>query len=109
MGLPRAAVRSTTPPLGAEQPPEQPRHLALALRQVDYWLTVYKRTWRGSVVNSFVTPLLYLMAMGWLLGGYVDASRPDLGRAPSYLLFVAPGLLAAHAMQTAMGRSCGRS
>lgn len=103
MGRPRAAVGSTAPPLGAARPPERPQHLALLSRQVDYWLTVYKRTWRGSVVNSFVTPLLYLVAMGWLLGGYVDASRPDLGGAPSYLLFVAPGLLAAHAMQTAMG------
>ena len=26
-------------------------------RQYDYWLTVYKRTWRGGVVSSFATPL----------------------------------------------------
>ncbi len=48
-------------------------------------------------------PLLYVAAMGLLLGGYVDAGGAQLGGAPSYLAFVAPGLLAAHAMQTATG------
>ena len=72
-------------------------------RQFDYWLTVYKRTWRGSVFNSFVTPLLYLVAMGLLLGRFVDDSGATLPGATSYLQFVAPGLLAAHAMQIAMG------
>ena len=33
-------------------------------RQYDYWLTVLKRTWRGGVVSSFLTPLLYVVAMG---------------------------------------------
>lgn len=72
-------------------------------RQFDYWLTVYKRTWRGSVVNSFLTPLLYLVAMGMLLGRFVDDSGARLPGATTYLQFVAPGLLAAHAMQIAMG------
>lgn len=81
----------------------RPRHLTLVARQFDYWLTVYKRTWRGSVIFSFINPLLYLAAMGMLLGGFVDASSPNLGGAPSYLHFIAPGLLAAHAMQIAMG------
>ena len=25
-------------------------------RQLDYWWTVYKRTWRGSIISSFVSP-----------------------------------------------------
>ena len=33
-------------------------------RQVDYWLTVYRRTWRGTVISSFVTPLLYVLSIG---------------------------------------------
>lgn len=85
---------------------ERPRHLRLVWRQFDYWLTVYRRTWRGSVVNSFLAPVLYLMAMGVLLGGFIDAAGPGrttLSGAGSYLEFVAPGLLAAHAMQIAMG------
>jgi len=80
-------------------------HLALVGRQADYWWTVYRRTWRGSVFSSFASPLLYLLAMGVLLGRYVDTARGGggIGGASSYLMFVAPGLLAAHAMQIAMG------
>ncbi len=78
--------------------------MALQLgRQVDYWGTVYRRTWKGSAVGSFVQPLLYVVAMGVLLGRYVDDSTAGVGGAPSYLDFVAPGLLAASAMQVAMG------
>ena len=57
--------------------------MELVLRQVDYWTTVYRRTWRGSVVSSFLLPLLYLTAMGVGLGGYVDdAARSERpGRA----------------------------
>ncbi len=68
-------------------------------RQVDYWWTVYRRTWKGSAVLSFVQPWLYLAAMGVLLGGYVDDAGARLGGATSYLAFIAPGLLAATAMQ----------
>jgi lipooligosaccharide transport system permease protein len=78
--------------------------MELVLRQVDYWTTVYKRTWRGSVVSSFLLPFLYLTAMGVGLGGYVDdAARTDALGGLSYLDFIAPGLLAATAMQTAIG------
>ncbi len=75
-------------------------------RQFDYWLTVYKRTWKGSVVTSFVTPLFYVLAMGVLLGGFVDSSgTTDLEGASTYLAFVAPGLAAANAMTTALGET----
>jgi lipooligosaccharide transport system permease protein len=74
-------------------------------RQRAYWVTVYKRTWKGSVVTSFVMPLFYVVAMGVLLGGYVDASGNSLAGAPSYLAFIAPGLVAAHAMQIATGET----
>ncbi len=78
--------------------------LAMVRRQADYWATVYRRTWRGSVISSFLMPLLYVVAMGVLLGGFVDRSGTSgLGGAPTYLAFVGPGLLAAHSMQTAVG------
>jgi lipooligosaccharide transport system permease protein len=51
------------------------------------------------VITSFVQPWLYLASMGVLLGGYIDAASPQTGGASSYLDFVAPGLLAATAMQ----------
>ena len=36
-------------------------------RQLFYWWTVYRRTWKGSAVLSFVQPWLYVAAMGVLL------------------------------------------
>src|SRR5680860_142226 len=80
-----------------------PSHLSLIWRQFDYWATVYLRTWKGSAITSFVMPLMYIAAFGVLLGGFIDEGSADLEGAPSYLAFVAPGLVAAHAMQIATG------
>ena len=80
-----------------------PGRVAMVLRQSDYWATVYRRTWKGSVFSTFVTPLFFVAAMGVLLGGYVDAGSASLEGAPTYLAYIAPGLLAAHVMQTAVG------
>ena len=76
---------------------------SLAPRMADYWWTVYRRTWKGSVVTSFVTPLLYVVAMGVLLGGFIKGDPAKLEGAPSYLAFVVPGMLAAQSMQLAFG------
>lgn len=72
-------------------------------RQVDYWLTVYRRTWRGSVISSFATPIFYVLAMGVLLGGFIEGDPDRLEGASSYLAFVVPGLVASHSMQVAVG------
>ncbi len=72
-------------------------------RQLDYWVTVARRTWRGGFATAFITPLLYVGAMGIMLGRYVDASSAGVGGAPSYLHFLAPGLLAGQAMLLAFG------
>lgn len=72
----------------------------LALNLTDYWLTILRRTWRGSLVSSFVTPLLYVVSMGVLLGNYVSAGPSRLEGASSYLAFIAPGLVSAQAMTT---------
>jgi lipooligosaccharide transport system permease protein len=78
----------------------------LATRMTDYWLTVFRRTWRGSVITSFLMPFLYLTAMGVGLGHFVDknAGSTALGGV-SYLAYIAPGLLATTAMQTAIFES----
>jgi lipooligosaccharide transport system permease protein len=64
----------------------------------------YRRRWRGSVFSTVLTPILMLGAMGVGLGSLVDKGaathRASLGGV-SYLDFLAPGLLAAAAMQTA--------
>jgi len=78
-------------------------HATMVWRQLDYWSIAYRRTWKGTAVSSFVMPLTYVAAMGVLLGGFIDRGGAELEGAPSYLAFVAPGLVAAHAMQTATG------
>ncbi len=72
-------------------------------RLVDYWATVYRRTWKGSVISSFLVPLLYVLAMGVLLGGFIKGDPDQLDGATSYLAFVVPGLLAAQSMTTVFG------
>ncbi|HEX5916372.1 MAG TPA: hypothetical protein VFY76_00895, partial [Nocardioides sp.] len=74
-------------------------------RQYDYWFTVLKRTWRGGAVSSFLTPLLYVVAMGVLLGGFIEGDPAELEGATSYLAFVVPGLVASHAMTIAVSES----
>ncbi|WP_395691389.1 ABC transporter permease [Nocardioides sp.] len=76
-----------------------------AARLTDYWATVYRRTWKGSAITSFVNPLFYVLAMGVLLGDYVSAGSDQLDGAPTYLAFIAPGLLAAQSMQTVFGET----
>ncbi len=73
---------------------------ALALRPLEFFVAQYKRVWRGTAVTSVITPIVYLLALGVGLGVFVDRSA-DLPNGISYLEFVAPGLLAATAMQLA--------
>lgn len=80
--------------------------MELVVRQYDYWLTVYRRTWRGTVISSFLLPLLFLTAMGVGLGGFVD-EEANAGALDGldYVAFIAPGLLATTAMQTGIGEA----
>jgi lipooligosaccharide transport system permease protein len=72
-----------------------------ALRIFEHQAMVYRRVWRGTVFISFVTPVLFLAAMGLGLGAIVDANQPAGIQGVSYLVFLAPGLLLATAMQAA--------
>ena len=74
------------------------------LRVVEREARVFRRVWRGSVIWNFITPVLFLGAMGLGLGGLVDAHQRTV-EGLSYIQFVAPGLLAATAMQAASGES----
>jgi lipooligosaccharide transport system permease protein len=74
-----------------------------ALRVMEYCARVYRRNWRGTMFMTFLGPVLFLAAMGSGLGSFVDtgaAAARTLGGVP-YAMFLAPGLLAASAMQTA--------
>jgi lipooligosaccharide transport system permease protein len=70
------------------------------LRAYEHWLAQYKRVWRGTIGTSLVNPVLYVTALGVGLGTIVDQTQNAPGGVP-YLDYVAPGLLAAAAMQTA--------
>ncbi|MDX6438752.1 MAG: lipooligosaccharide transport system permease protein [Gaiellaceae bacterium] len=74
------------------------------LRAYEHWLAQYKRVWRGTIGTSLVNPLLYLAALGVGLGTIVDRSSNAPAGVP-YIDFIAPGLLAAAAMQTAATES----
>jgi lipooligosaccharide transport system permease protein len=63
-------------------------------------LAVYRRTWRGTLFLTFLSPVLYLAAIGLGLGAFVDRQGTALEGVP-YLVFLAPGMLAAQAMNTA--------
>jgi lipooligosaccharide transport system permease protein len=46
-------------------------------RQFDYHWTVYKRTWKSSVVTSFLSPLLYVLAaLKWHKSFYAQIASP---------------------------------
>lgn len=70
----------------------------------EHWFVRYRRMWFGSAISSFLAPLLYLLGMGWGLGRLVDDGAGGAGGVP-YLLFVAPGVLAATALQVAAGET----
>ncbi|MGZ6341115.1 MAG: ABC transporter permease [Candidatus Limnocylindrales bacterium] len=78
--------------------------MSAAARVLEHNAMVYRRTWRGSVFSTVVSPVFFLASMGIGLGGYVDRSGGSLAGV-SYLVFLAPGLLAAQAMQTAASES----
>src|ERR1700732_1309409 len=75
--------------------------MTAALRVLEHHLIVYRRTWKGSVFMSFVSPILFLAAMGFGLGGLISRGPVRTVDGLSYLAFLAPGLLAATAMQSA--------
>jgi lipooligosaccharide transport system permease protein len=68
------------------------------MRAALYWGYQYKRTWRSSIVTSFLIPVLYLTSMGVALGSLIDKHSHGVGGV-TYVAFLAPGLLAGTCMQ----------
>ena len=75
--------------------------IAGAARVLQRNLLVYRRTWHGSVFGSFLTPLLYLTAMGIGLGSLIASGGNTTLGGVDYLHFLGPGILASSCMQTA--------
>ena len=68
---------------------------------LEHRTATYRRTFWASAFTSFLSPVLFLTAMGLGLGGYVDRGGSAALGGLTYLQFLAPGLLAATVMQSA--------
>ncbi|HEU4347765.1 MAG TPA: ABC transporter permease [Actinoplanes sp.] len=68
---------------------------------LEYHLVNYRRTWRGSVLSTFVLPLLMMLGFGLGVGAYVTGGVAGV----PYLDWMVPGLIASTATQTAFGES----
>lgn len=78
------------------------RAVLIILEHFAIW---YRKGWRATVVSSVLQPVLFLLAFGVGFGSLVGGGRPGapaevLGGVP-YLVYLAPGLLAMSAVQTA--------
>lgn len=99
-----ATVGDAAAPAGAtlfrHGEPVPARRLAtpMWLRAARYWGYQYRRTWRSSVVTSFLIPVLYLAAMGIALGSLIDKHSHGVNGV-TYVAYLAPGLLAGTCMQ----------
>jgi lipooligosaccharide transport system permease protein len=96
---PSPATRVTGRPEGAGVGDGWP-----ALRVLSMHLLAWRRLWRGTVFTSFAQPLLFFVAIGYGLGSLVGRGG-RLVDGVDYLTFVAPGMMASAAMQTAIGWS----
>jgi lipooligosaccharide transport system permease protein len=99
MALATTPVGTPVPPLSNAVPDRVPFGRS-ALAAYEHMLLLYRRTWRGSIFGNFLTPVMFLVAMGVGLGSFVDQAGSDAIGGVPYLSFLAPGLLVSTVMQT---------
>ena len=75
-----------------------------SLAVLAYFATSYRRTWRGSIIGRFLSPLFFLLSMGLGLGALVDRRTGGIDGMP-YLDYVVPAIVATQAMWVAMGET----
>ena len=73
-------------------------------RAVEREMRVFSKLWRGTSFSTFLSPVLFLLAMGIGVGGMVNERSGGVAGL-KYLAFIVPGIMAASAMQTAAGDS----
>ncbi len=99
--------RSVTEPATAHEPWALPPGLVRALpmlRVAEREGRVWAHFWHTAALTGVLMPLLFLGAMGFGLGDLVDDNRGTV-EGVEYLVFVAPGILAATALQAASGNA----
>jgi len=72
------------------------------VRYLEHELTIYRRLWRTSLVQSFLAPILFLAAIGGTVGKAIDRHGVGHFGGATYIEWLAPGLMAANAMQVAI-------
>ncbi|OLR95345.1 ABC transporter permease [Actinokineospora bangkokensis] len=80
-----------------------PGPLRSALLVVEGNWTWYRRNWRSTIISTLLQPVLFLVALGIGFGSQVQPGEATLGLP--YVEYLAPALLAATLMQTAVGES----
>ncbi|MCL6635757.1 MAG: ABC transporter permease, partial [Peptococcaceae bacterium] len=73
--------------------PARPDLSPLVWRVLKRHLLVFLKTWKINLSFNFFEPLLYLAALGFGLGAYVQPME-----GVPYLNYLAPGLIASSAM-----------
>lgn len=69
-----------------------------------FWAVQHRRLWKGSLASRVLMPLMFLAAMGLVLGDLVDERSGGINGVP-YLQFVVPAILVAQAMWLAISES----
>lgn len=94
------ALAEPRPPLAGQPVRRLPQPPVLGSARQIWWrnLVLFRKSYRTTIVPNFFEPVFMLLALGVGLGGYV--SQAAIGS--SYLMFVAPGLLAVTAMNGAV-------
>lgn len=98
------AGQSPPAPAPASPAPVEVRVTPAVLRVAEYHAAIHRKVWRNLLLTLLVGPALYLLAMGVGVGTLID-DNPTSDLGVGYLEYVTPGLMAAAAMQTAMGQS----
>lgn len=76
----------------------------LWVRVAEFWFVLARKWWVSLVTVSFLQPVLYLLGIGFGLGALVDSGGNNPGGVP-YAAYVASGVLAGSAMQSAFGEA----
>ncbi|HEY0696471.1 MAG TPA: ABC transporter permease [Micromonospora sp.] len=72
-----------------------------AVTVLEFFLTGYRRVWRGSVFSSFLLPVLTVLTFGLGVGAYIDQGVDGV----RYFDWLVPGLIASTAVQVAVAES----